>query len=571
MKKIYNVALSILLALPFVGCSDFLSVYPLNDIVEENFWTTSDDVESVLMAAYAKLESTDCITRMSFWGEMRSDNLVAGSGSIPEDIQRVLVKDNLLESNTYITWAAFYDVINLANTVIYYADKVQEKDPNYREEAKLAHVAEARALRALSYFYLIRTFKDVPYVTVPSRDDTEDFRLPATSFDEILKSEIKSLEETVPTEGKEWAQKKFSTDEATVGRITRAGIYALLADMTLWNGDYDKCIEYSDRVLRIKNEQFEDLKKKERSKCVVEPINGFPLIKAEIADKPGFVGTVYSKVFGEGYSFESIFELAFVRDQSVKNSFISDYYGSSDRGSAGYLAANNTLYKDADLTATFYNDKDCRYRESFITDASSQVSRIIKYVYTGRNFKMGEVSNSDLDQNKRVDAVSPNWIIYRLSDVILMQAEAMVQKAKAEQADFKTSPLVQSAFTRVNAIYLRAHDYPAVAVTDTVVMGGDIANWDDVEEVIMKERRRELLFEGKRWYDLVRVSRRRGNTDYLVNKVIPKYTENTNAIRIKMKSMDAMYFPISKDELKINPNLQQNPIYREKEDVSKSK
>lgn len=555
--------------LPFSGCSDFLSVYPLNDIVEENFWTNKDDVESVLMAAYAKLESSDCITRMSFWGEMRSDNIIAGSGSIPEDIERVLSKDNLLESNSYITWAAFYDVINLANTVIEYAPVVAGKDPNYREEQKNSHIAEAKALRALSYFYLIRTFKNVPYVTKPSKDDTEDFRIPASSFDEILNSEIASLEETVQTPGREWANKKFTGTEAQVARFTRAGVYALLADMTLWAQDYQKTIDYADRVISLKKEQYKELLEKDRSRCDVELFNGYPLIHA-YKDSPTTVGNVYTDVFGEGYSFESIFELAFVRDQSVKNSFISNYYGSSDRNSAGYLAANSTLYKDGDKTTAFYNNTDCRYRESFVTNTQNNVSRIIKYVYTGRSYALDQKTDDDFNDYKRTDAVSPNWIIYRLSDVMLLKAEAKVQLAKENGEDFTSSASVRDAMTIVNAINLRAHNYPNVEVRDTASVASGVSNYTDVEEIVMNERRRELLFEGKRWFDLVRVSMRNGNTEYLTGKVIGKYTENVSAIRIRLKSMDAIFFPIAKDEIKINPQLTQNPIYKESEDVNKA-
>lgn len=569
MKKIFYIALSVLFVLPFSGCSKFLSVYPLNDIVEENFWTSRDDVESVLMAAYAKLESSDCITRMSFWGEMRSDNVVEGSGSLPEDILRVLTKDNLLESNSYVTWSAFYDVINLANTVIAYASTVQEKDPNYREEQKLSHIAEARALRALSYFYLIRTFKDVPYVTKPSKDDTEDFRIPQTSFEDILNAEIASLEETVAVPGKEWANKKFSTTEAQVARFTRAGIYTLLADMTLWNEEYDKCIEYCDRVIALKNEQYKELVQKERSRCRVELYNGFPLVRSQIESNN--VGNMYTSLFGEGYSFDAIFELAFVRDQSVKNSFISSYYGSSDRNDLGYLAANSNLYsKDKGNDVVFSGSGDCRYRESMIYNASSSKYRIIKYVYTGRKYTLLSSSDNDLNDFKRIDAVSPNWIIYRFSDVLLMQAEAMVCKAAKEGQPVRDNPMVTGAVTRVNAVYLRGNNYPNADVKDTI-SANSFTEISQVENAVMLERRREFLFEGKRWYDLVRMSRRNNSTDYLVSKVIPKYTENVNAIRIRLRDLDAIYFPISKDELKINPNLVQNPVYKENEDVNKSK
>ena len=91
-----------------------------------------------------------------------------------------------------------------------------------------------------------------------------------------------------------------------------------------------------------------------------------------------------------------------------------------------------------------------------------------------------------------------------------------------------------------------------------------------MEELVLKERRRELLFEGKRWFDLVRMARRDGNTERLTQLVLLKYTENVSAVRIKLADMNAIYWPILKDELKINTLLKQNPAYEEDEFIEKN-
>ena len=69
------------------------------------------------------------------------------------------------------------------------------------------------------------------------------------------------------------------------------------------------------------------------------------------------------------------------------------------------------------------------------------------------------------------------------------------------------------------------------------------------------------MFEGKRWFDLVRISRRDGENTRLINKVLPKFQENTSAIRIKLSTQDVLYWPYNRDELKQNPLLIQNPAY----------
>ena len=82
-----------------------------------------------------------------------------------------------------------------------------------------------------------------------------------------------------------------------------------------------------------------------------------------------------------------------------------------------------------------------------------------------------------------------------------------------------------------------------------------------MEDLVLKERQRELLFEGKRWFDLVRLARRDGNNTRLITYAIKKYTENQSALRKKMNSPYSNYFPYSKDELNANSLLKQNPAY----------
>ena len=104
------------------SCDDFLSIEPENDIVLEKYWTAEGDVNSVLNACYAQLESSACINRMIVWGELRSDNMVDGSGT-PNSLRQIL-KENILETNEYTNWSSFYKAINYCNTVIYYAPGV---------------------------------------------------------------------------------------------------------------------------------------------------------------------------------------------------------------------------------------------------------------------------------------------------------------------------------------------------------------------------------------------------------------------------------------------------------------
>jgi len=566
MKNIKSLACIAALGITLTSCNDFLTLIPLNDVVLENYWTEKADVESVLLGTYAQLSSQDCLIRMSMWGEMRSDNIVAGSNP-PNDILQV-TKDNILETNSYTSWSCFYTAINRANTVLHYAPEVAAKDPNYTYNELKSNIAEATALRALAYFYLIRAYKDVPYVTEPSIDDTVNFMKPVSSFDDILDQLIADLEAV-----KDDAVNKYTVEEANTSRITRCAIYAMLADMYLWRGDYDKVIECCEVVLDRKLYEYEELKREEGNDCLVELYKGIPLIK----ESTGTVetGTTYNEVFGKGFSFESIFELAFMNYYN-DNNFISSYYGNRNT-TIGYLSANQELFMNvASGGNSVFTKTDSRYLEDMLESSSTYAIRKYVPLTTSMDLINQSTTNPRATTTERADGINPNWIIYRLSDVMLMEAEAKVMLTKgydtAASADSiaQRDKLYQEAFKIVVAINNRATGAEENANADTLKYGDYASSFRNMEELVLAERRRELLFEGKRWFDLQRVARRDGNTRRLIQWVITKYTENVSAVRIKLADMDAIYFPYSKDEIKVMDGLLiQNPAYQEDEYISK--
>ena len=572
MKKIKSLICIALVGLSVSSCKDFLTLMPLNDIVLENFWTNKSDVESVLLGAYSAMEKSDCVIRMSIWGEMRSDNIVAGRN--PSDDILQITKDNILETNSYNNYRCFYDVINRANTVLHFAPIVAEEDPNYTGADLLANKAEAIALRSLAYWYLIRAYKDVPYTTIPSIDDTHDFFIGQTPFEEVLDSLINDLESV-----KKYAVNRYTMESANTGRFTRAAICAMLADMYLWKGDYDKCIENCDWVIDRKQLEYEELLEKEGNDCTVELFGDDPdyyplyteLFTTQNAGK--MQGHSYNENFGSGNSFEVLFELPF--DDQVSNSFVSSYYNGQNMD-GGSLFANPQigLGFEGRGNACFPQEYDTRYYHSLRRNASdgSADYGIVKYAYESMQFNLlnGTVSQFSGTARRNTQA---NWIIYRYSDVLLMKAEALVQQSIAlgvgDTLNAAKKELLNKAFTLVYAVNQRAigrNQSRAFKRSDYTVSD------DKMETLVLEERRRELMFEGKRWFDLVRMARRDGNTKRLISLVIGKYDKSTvSAVRIKLTDMNALYFPLSKDEIKINNKLKQNPVYIEDEYIQKAK
>lgn len=549
------------LATATTSCSDFLDILPMNDVVLENYWTEKADVTSVMNSCYETLEHSDALVRFCVWGELRSDDIRLGA-NVPNEINEIL-KENLLPSNPFCNWSKFYECINRCNIVCHYAPIVQSIDPNYTEDEMLANVAEATTLRSLCYFYLIRTFRDVPYTTEPSIDDTQNYILPATPFDAVVDSLITSLEQV-----KGNAVRRYFTDESASAyqnscKITRWAVYALLADLYLWKGDWDNAIRYCDLVIDYKRQQYKEMLEREGSVNNIALVDSIPLLLTKPVGST-VCGSAYTSIFGDGNSFESIFELYFAANQSQQNVLVNSYY-SYNGNIMGRLSAPDFLFKEVSQgnNSVFKRTDGRAYEAVEMTNSSYAIS---KYAFTRVSYSTQNVtSDKDLHlSTSRRSGGTANWIFYRLSDMILIKAEALIERGL--EGDF------EKAFALIDIVNKRSNDaVPGGLHTSTLKFSDYADSKAAMEDLVMEERQREFVFEGKRWFDLVRLARRDGINDRLVSLVSRKYIENVNALKIKLADPNIIYFPYAKSELKVNPLLKQNPAYTSGEESELTK
>lgn len=610
MYKIKNTIKSICLMgfASFALTSCDLDLLPLNEVVLENYWTEKADVESVVTSCYGSFGEGGVIPRMFVWGEGRSDNVIMGRAN-NTDMSHIM-RGNLLPSNGYNSWVGFYTAINRCNTVLHYAPEVQAKDPNFTPSDLAQCEAEVTALRALAYFYLIRAFKDVPYVTTPSIDDSQNYFVGVNKHEDILDSLINDIERV-----RENVPRKYPDSERNknYGRVTRNMMYALLADLYLWRAsnaevapaqqqaDYLKCVEYCDKIIEHKLKQYQEEEEWKRwINSKIFTTYGYPLLAESTSTSTSSTSlsmpAAYRQIFGEGNSFESIFEFQFLESQGTANTMIEEFFGATNKN--GILAANDAMMpekpngeydKSNTKIFTFF---DYRGLENFKYNTSGAYD-ITKYACSNINVAVGNASTWQGTYSYR-SASYANWIIYRLSDVMLMKAEAEVEiaayleqnvtietepeaeptTAKRRQAVYGNTyataeEYLDDVWNIVQAVYYRS--CPAAESNQRGSLNRNNFTYvGDYRDLVEVERRRELMFEGKRYFDLVRRSRRDGNTMHLSTACTPKYSENAAALTLKLKKMDYIYMPYLKGEVEKNPLLEQNPSYAEDEKSEKS-
>ena len=584
VTKIFNrqlIGLSIVVcqltvSVVLTSCSDFLEIEPRDEIILEQFWNEKADVDGIVAGCYSALQSTDCIKRMMVWGEFRSDNIGVGQNiNNDENLENVL-KENITAKNGYTTWDAFYTVINRCNTVIKYAPGVAASDPGYTQSELQANIAEVTALRSLAYFYLIRAFRDVPYSSVAFTDDDQEMELPATKFDDVLDSLVTSLEAV-----KNMAVKRYpvTTPIYQSGRITQDAIHAMLCEMYLWKKDYQKCIEYADKVIASKKIIAEENYASSKSSSVSgrnnqatnERFNGYPLINE--SSMSNYYGDAYERLFGyddyaEMANQEIIFSLVFddtPRESNMSaNGAVNDFYGNSnvDRG---MVAPSDYVLEDIDKTTgrTVFSDRNKKLDIRMYEAVNVERQAINKYTTRSVEVDVTTATSPKPSYSGRYTQGQngSNWIIYRLTDIMLLKAEALAQMLREgndqETLDYN-APILTQAFSLVNAVNKRSVCQSTLVDT---LQASDYRTKSQMEDLVMKERQRELMFEGKRWFDLVRQAQRIGNTSAISAAAVVKASSNATLVQNMLTKMDAIYWPYNLEELKVNKKLKQNPAF----------
>ena len=224
------------------GCNDWLDVRPENEQPIDEFWNNKEEVDAVMMGAYQQLRSS--LEYLVRWGELRGDVVELGPGLTSNENMLAVKGLDIKSDNPICKWQPFYNAIGRCNAVIRYAADVLPRDKTFTDRACEAYIAEAKWVRALCYFYLVRTFRDVPYITEPYLNDRQEFRIPKSDGMDILRTvvaDLRACAQLIPVayDPGSWENK---------GRATVWALYALAADIYLWLGEYDEAIGMCENI-----------------------------------------------------------------------------------------------------------------------------------------------------------------------------------------------------------------------------------------------------------------------------------------------------------------------------------
>lgn len=496
-KKSILKLLMALMLLPALSCKKWLDLQPQDGLTGAEFWKTKEQVAAAVTGVYASLTGSATGSRNAaetffLWGELRGDMLTSTLATTNEQIDVINV--SILPTNSIANWRGIYETINYCNTIIQLAPGVLKEDATFTQAALDKAIAEAKTIRALMYFYLVRTFDEVPLKLTATVSDKDIVSLPKSPQAEVLAQVLKDLNEAEP-----FAVTDYGDRASNKGRITKAAINAIQADVYLWLDKYAECVAACNKIINS---------------------NSFGLISGADAN------LWYQTLYVNGNSNESIFELQF--DAQKLNTFYPIF-----RSRTNFLA--NPIVMDKIYTVDFLDPLKFDIRAD---GASVRATDQLIWKYMG-------LSNTALRAQEESYA---HWIMYRYADVLLMKAEAQNQLGNGQDA----LNIIDIIRTRARALIATAAN-PApsdkVAITDYLLD-------ERAREFAFEGKRWFDLLRNARRNNYQRL-------DILLDVVTITVPPNRQQSAIaKFRDKNCHYLPIYAYELTTNKALVQNPFYK---------
>ncbi len=445
MKKIIYCFLAVLVLGLSFSCKKVLEESP-KGLTLEAFYNTPAEVEAGLAAIYSPLRS-----QMSGWWisilESHTEWGAGMSGSANFDpFKSMQGIDKVGENNLVPIWNAFYVAIRNANLVIGNA-------PNstvLTTDQKNRYLAEAKFLRAFTYFQLVRGWSGVPLHT--EENLSESGRIPKGTRQQVY---------ALITGDLEFAELHLPDRAPLVGKPSKWAGKSLLADVYFYQALYDKAAAKANEVIVSGKHSLE---------------------RVTVADD-------FNKVFGMGSnSAEEIFYLKYnvsSPSQLVLHTMqiSTPWFGSNGFGNINWhnRAKYYTSWADGDLRKRFnwYND----------TRSNPFLANQPEFPQTGVTILSPKKYNNP---TATIEAFS--LPLYRYADVLLVFAESSAQA---------TAPNANS-MERLNMVHRRSFGYDPLQPSPADFKLADYPSKKAFTDLVIRERGYETQLEGKRWFDLVR-------------------------------------------------------------------
>lgn len=435
MNKIFPF---LILAITLTACSDLLEEQP-KSLASENFYNTSAEAKAAVNAIYGPMRSDNGLsTNYPAQLEGLADYGNSRGTQTPVSLYQGL--DNTNINRVGVIWDNFYQSIRNANLVI----SNVPKGTSMTDAEKTAFVAEAKYLRALIYFAMVRNWSGVPLRTEANMTVAD---VPRASVDEVYAQILNDALE---------AEKGLPDNPADIGRPTKWAAKTLLSEVYMYKQDWASS--------------------KAKAKEVIEG-NKYSLVEVSVSED-------FQKIYGPEVvnTTEEIFYFKYSRQQGF--GLVS--YAHRKIGPYNYYGPGGVYAQYTDSTSN-----------SFVKKWDNKDLRKAHILY---NVDIGLGGSSCLFRKYRDQAATAGagndfpW--YRFADLLLFHAEADARASNAPTAE---------ALESLNKVHRRAYGLPSKTPSAVDFKLADFPTLASFIDKVVQERGYETMYEAKRWNDLKRL------------------------------------------------------------------
>lgn len=513
MKKIISIVSLAVTTLCMVSCDDFLTEENPNSIPVTRYFQTENDVERAVNGAYLALRSDYCMGEGSTaYTEERSDNTgrLDNQSASGEPFQ--FTDFSLLPSNTYLKshWKAMFTAVNNANFALKGTEEVEFDD----NKDMTNYAAEARFVRALAYFDIVRKWGDAPlidtYLSTPAEITAHTYREDKAKVYDLIVSDLaygieNSTLDNLPTEN----NRGHATKAAMCGLLGK--VYLTMAHVL----DDGKKSEYLSNAEKYLQQCYQMRSFTKLSEITYDDNMKTGLFA--VANKSTCPEILFQIVYIQG---DKDYSSSVAKDNQSKGITINSQYNSSTMGT----------YVNPDLVKE-YEEGDLRKDFSVVYANSYSCWNITKFRDTS-------------DAAGTLGYGGNDWIVLRYADVMLMLAEVYNELGQTDKAVTYLDEVRERAGLSDYATAKASSDYAT--------------KYPTLKLAILHERRVELAFENQRWYDLLRFF----STSELISYMHSKNGDDYGVSNLQNFTEKDIYYPIPYDEWKLNPEgMYQNNGY----------
>jgi starch-binding outer membrane protein, SusD/RagB family len=437
MKKIFIIPALVRMVI-FTSCSKELELKP-HQIYYDNFYQTEDDALNAVNAVYDVLGSVNQYSN-TLWllQDISSDDCNARQTLDDPNLHQFTTYD-IQASNNYLAgiWQSSYLGISRSNVVL-------EKVPAITMDSATRQqiVGEARFLRGLFYFNLVRLFGEVPIITVPVSASLTDeeiylFKSPVSAVYARIIEDLTMAAERLPL--------KYSNANDK-GRATRGAAWGLLSKVYLTTNDWANASLYASKVIDSKQYSLN-----------ADYISNFKEI-----NKNGK---------------ESVFEVQFYKKANSENSQMVISGLPSIQGL--FSAGTETMLPTTDLLNSFETG-----------DHRKEVTFFSSYWFYTFEPHIWKYWDQDAYKPAATTQSGADFFVMRYSEILLIYAEALNEA---------NSGPTNEAYAAINQVRARARNGNNTVLPDLAGL-----DHDGFRKAVLNERRHEFVSEGQRWFDLVR-------------------------------------------------------------------